>query len=60
MHIYRERNKHTSFQDSLQNGYSAHILVKEYLCDVIPRKSRDGVRILDVGAGSGLVAKEVC
>ena len=37
----------------------AQVLLKDYLCDVIPSSSRGDVRILDVGAGSGLVAKEV-
>ncbi|XP_052820094.1 methyltransferase-like protein 27 [Mya arenaria] len=47
-------------QDSLVHGYSAHLLASKYLCDVIPPDSRATSRVLDIGAGSGLVAKELC
>ncbi|KAL4235127.1 ubiE/COQ5 methyltransferase [Mactra antiquata] len=46
-------------QDLLQHGYSSHIAVCKTLCENVPKDKRNCVRVLDVGAGTGLVAKKL-
>ncbi|XP_052820092.1 uncharacterized protein LOC128245912 [Mya arenaria] len=43
-------------QECVDAGYSSHLLTTKYLCDVIPQDARATSRVLDIGAGSGLVA----
>ncbi|XP_045209697.2 uncharacterized protein LOC123561412 [Mercenaria mercenaria] len=40
-------------------GRTAHVRTAECAANSFPRESRDGVRILDVGAGTGMVGKEL-
>ncbi|KAL4234678.1 ubiE/COQ5 methyltransferase [Mactra antiquata] len=46
-------------KDVLTNGYSSHIAVCKKLCDVVPPQKRSSTRVLDVGAGTGLVARQL-
>ncbi|XP_060558746.1 ubiquinone biosynthesis O-methyltransferase-like [Ruditapes philippinarum] len=46
-------------KDLLQFGYSAYLAVCKQICEKFPPESRSSVRILDIGAGTGLVAKEL-
>lgn len=46
-------------QDLLKCGYSAHLAVTNRMCEMFPSEARGNVRILDIGAGTGLVAKEL-
>ncbi|KAL4234676.1 ubiE/COQ5 methyltransferase [Mactra antiquata] len=43
----------------LKNGYSSHIAVCKKLCGVVPPEKRSSTRVLDVGAGTGLVARQL-
>lgn len=43
----------------MKSGYTSHIKICEIVCKVIPVEKRGDVRILDVGAGTGLAAIEV-
>ncbi|XP_052806198.1 uncharacterized protein LOC128235416 [Mya arenaria] len=44
-------------QDLKSEGYRAPEMTSKYVCDVIPKESRASMRLLDIGAGTGLVAK---
>ncbi|XP_052806196.1 uncharacterized protein LOC128235415 [Mya arenaria] len=44
-------------QDLKGEGYCSPEVTVKYVCDVIPDESRASTRVLDIGAGTGLVAK---
>ncbi|XP_045208679.2 uncharacterized protein LOC123560578 [Mercenaria mercenaria] len=49
-----------TYEKDLHNvGYSAHLAVCTRMCEKFPPETRPHVRILDVGAGTGLAAKEL-
>jgi len=47
------------FKDLLSEGYRAPEITVQYTCDLIPESERATTRVLDIGAGTGLVAKGV-
>jgi len=49
----------TIIQDLHKQGYRAPEFTVQYVCDLIPESARATVRVLDIGAGTGLVAKGV-
>ena len=48
-----------SFKDLLNEGYEAPALTVKYFCDDFPAEKKIDVKIIDVGAGTGLVARGV-
>jgi len=53
-------NGFIGLQDIGSTGYRSQELMCEYACRVISQEQRVTCRVLDVGAGTGLVARHVC
>ena len=47
-------------QEMLASGYEAPLLAVKYFSEAFPKESRRDVKVLDVGAGTGLVARGLC